>query len=434
MLDINYIRDNRQKVEDAIKNKGYTIDLDEILQLDDARKELSQKTDILRQERNQISSQMKNGQPDQALISRGKEIKQELSSLEEKLSSVEFDFLAKLKTVPNVPCDDVPVGLSEDENEVAEVCGEPTKFNFEPKNHYEIGQARGWIDKERASKVTGARFAYIKGEMVSLQMAIVNFVMNSLSDEGVIKEICEANHLEHISTKPFTTVLPPLMLRTEMYDAMDRLEPRDDRYKIEGEELWLQGSAEHVLGSMHAGEIFAEQDLPVRYLGYATSFRQEAGTYGKDMEGIIRMHQFDKLEMESFSTKETSREEHELFVAIQRWLIEQLRLPYRVIRKCTFDIGKPDARGIDMEVWLPGQGKYRETHTADYMTDYQSRRLNTRVRRDETGEVELVHTNDATAFALGRIMIAVIENYQNEDMTVRVPEVLRKYLNGKEIL
>ena len=434
MLDINYIRDNRQKVEDAIKNKGYTIDLDEILQLDDARKELSQKTDILRQERNQISSQMKNGQPDQALISRGKEIKQELSSLEEKLSSVESDFLAKLKTVPNVPCDDVPVGLSEDENEVAEVCGEPTKFNFEPKNHYEIGQARSWIDKERASKVTGARFAYIKGEMVSLQMAIVNFVMNSLSDEGVIKEICEANHLEHISTKPFTTVLPPLMLRTEMYDAMDRLEPRDDRYKIEGEELWLQGSAEHVLGSMHAGEIFAEQDLPVRYLGYATSFRQEAGTYGKDMEGIIRMHQFDKLEMESFSTKETSREEHELFVAIQRWLIEQLRLPYRVIRKCTFDIGKPDARGIDMEVWLPGQGKYRETHTADYMTDYQSRRLNTRVRRDETGEVELVHTNDATAFALGRIMIAVIENYQNEDMTVRVPEVLRKYLNGKEIL
>lgn len=434
MLDINYIRDNRQKVEDAIKNKGYTIDLDEILQLDDARKELSQKTDILRQERNQISSQMKNGQPDQALISRGKEIKQELSSLEEKLSSVESDFLAKLKTVPNVPCDDVPVGLSEDENEVAEVCGEPTKFNFEPKNHYEIGQARGWIDKERASKVTGARFAYIKSEMVSLQMAIVNFVMNSLSDEGVIKEICEANHLEHISTKPFTTVLPPLMLRTEMYDAMDRLEPRDDRYKIEGEELWLQGSAEHVLGSMHAGEIFAEKDLPVRYLGYATSFRQEAGTYGKDMEGIIRMHQFDKLEMESFSTKETSREEHELFVAIQRWLIEQLRLPYRVIRKCTFDIGKPDARGIDMEVWLPGQGKYRETHTADYMTDYQSRRLNTRVRRDETGEVELVHTNDATAFALGRIMIAVIENYQNEDMTVRVPEVLRKYLNGKEIL
>lgn len=433
MLDINYIRANRQKVEDAIHNKAYEIDLDEILKLDDERKSLSQKIDTLRQERNQISAQMKNGKPDKALIERGKELKKELSDLESKLSEIEPEYLAKLKLVPNVPEDDVPVGLSEDDNEVAEVIGEPTKFDFEPKNHYEIGQARGWIDKERAAKVTGARFAYIKGDMVKLQMAIVNFVMNSLSDESVIKEIIKKNHLEGLSTKPFTLVLPPLMLRTEMYDAMDRLEPREDRYKIEGEELWLQGSAEHVLGSMHQGEIFQETELPARYLGYATSFRQEAGTYGKDMEGIIRMHQFDKLEMESFSTKETSRKEHELFVAIQRWLIEQLRLPYRVIRKCTFDIGKPDARGIDMEVWLPGQNKYRETHTADYMTDYQSRRLNTRVRR-ENGEVELVHTNDATAFALGRIMIAVIENYQNEDMTIRIPEVLRKYMDGKETI
>jgi seryl-tRNA synthetase len=151
------------------------------------------------------------------------------------------------------------------------------------------------------------------------------------------------------------------------------------------------------------------------------------------MEGIIRMHQFDKLEMESFSTKETSRKEHEFFVAIQRWLLEQLELPYRVIKKCTFDIGKPDARGIDMEVWLPGQDKYRETHTADYMTDYQSRRLNTRVRRTD-GSLELVHTNDATAFALGRIMIAIIENYQNEDATIKVPKVLQPYLNNKEVL
>ena len=433
MLDINYIRANRQKVEDAIHNKAYDIDLDEVLQLDDERKSLSQKIDSLRQERNQISAQMKNGKPDQKLISRGKELKSELSELESKLAEVEPSYLAKLKLIPNVPEDDVPVGLSEDDNEVAEVIGEPTKFTFEPKNHYEIGIARNWIDKERAAKVTGARFAYIKGDMVKLQMAIVNFVMNSLSNEGVIKEIIKKNKLTGLSSKPFTLVLPPLMLRTEMYDAMDRLEPREDRYKIDGEELWLQGSAEHVLGSMHANEIFQETELPVRYLGYATSFRQEAGTYGKDMEGIIRMHQFDKLEMESFSTKETSRKEHELFVAIQRWLIEQRRLPYRVIRKCTFDIGKPDARGIDMEVWLPGQNKYRETHTADYMTDYQSRRLNTRVRRED-GEVELVHTNDATAFALGRIMIAIIENYQNEDMTIRVPEVLRKYLDGKEIL
>ena len=433
MLDINYIRANRKKVEDAIHNKGYEISLDQILSLDDERKNLSQRIDALRQERNQISAKMKDGKPDQSLIEKGKTIKKDLSELESKLSEVEKEYISQLKTVPNVPEDDVPVGLSEDENEVAEVVGKPRDFDFTPKNHFEIGQIRGWIDKERAAKVTGARFAYIKGDMVKLQMAIINFVMDSLSDERVIKEIIEKSGLDGVSTKSFTLVLPPLMLRTDIYDAMDRLEPQEDRYKIEGEDLWLQGSAEHVLGSMHAGEIFTEEEMPVRYLGYATSFRQEAGTYGKDMEGIIRVHQFDKLEMESFSTKETSRKEHELFVAIQRWLLEQLLLPYRVIRKCTYDIGKPDARGIDMEVWLPGQNKYRETHTADYMTDYQSRRLSTRVRR-ENGEVELVHTNDATAFALGRIMIAIIENYQNEDATVRVPEILRKYMNGKEIL
>ena len=157
------------------------------------------------------------------------------------------------------------------------------------------------------------------------------------TDINSIKEIIKKNKLKDVSTKPFTLVLPPLMLRTEMYDAMDRLEPREDRYKIEGQELWLQGSAEHVLGSMHQGEICEEKELPIRYLGYATSFREEAGTYGKDMEGIIRMHQFDKLEMESFSTKETSRKEHELFIGIQRWLVEQLELPYQVIRKCTYD-------------------------------------------------------------------------------------------------
>ncbi len=433
MLDINFIRANRQKVEDAIHNKVYDIDLDELLRLDNERKELSREIDALRQERNQISAQMKGGKPDPKLIEQGKELKTKLAEKEPKLADTEKAFIDLLKQVPNVYEDDVPIGLTEDDNQVAEVCGEIPKIE-NPKNHYEIGQARGWIDKERAAKVTGARFAYIKGDMVKLQMAIVNFVMNSLTDEKVIKEIVDKAGLKgEVSEKPFTIVLPPLMLRTEMYDAMDRLEPRDDRYKIEGEELWLQGSAEHVLGSMHANEIFEEKELPVRYLGYATSFRQEAGTYGKDMEGIIRMHQFDKLEMESFSTKETSRKEHELFVAIQRWLVEQLELPYRVIRKCTFDIGKPDARGIDIEVWLPGQDKYRETHTADYMTDYQSRRLQTRVRRDN-GDLELVHTNDATAFALGRIMIAIIENYQNPDMTIRVPKVLQKYLDGKENL
>jgi serine--tRNA ligase len=330
-----------------------------------------------------------------------------------------------------MPHADVPVGLSEDENVEVKVVGDIPAFDFAPKNHYEIAEAKGWLDKERAAKVAGARFAYIMGDLVLLQQAIIQFVITSLTNPAVIKEIAEKAGLD-VNTKPFIPVLPPLMIRTEPYDQMDRLQPSDDRYKIEGEELWLQGSAEHVLGSMHVGEIFDAKQLPLRYLGFATSFRKEAGTYGKDMEGLIRMHQFDKLEMESFTEAKDSYNEHLLFIAIQEWLLAQLKLPYHVLMKCTADIGKPNARGVDMEVWLPGQGKYRETHTADYMTDYQARRLMTRVRTDNG--VELIHTNDATAFALGRCMVAIIENYQTAEGDVVVPEALRPYMNGREMI
>jgi seryl-tRNA synthetase len=429
MLDINFVRENRGVVEAAIKNKGCEVDLDEVLKLDEGRRRLGQKIDELRQERNEVAGKMKDGRREQALIDRGKQIKIELMKYEGDLDGIERDYLRLLKLVPNVPWSDVPVGSSEDDNMVSEIVGEPVKFDFAPKNHYEIGVARGWIDKERAAKVAGARFAYIKGEMVKLQMAIMSFVVDALTSEEVLKEICDKYDI-NVSTKPFVPILPPYMIRTELYDAMDRLEPREDRYKIEGEELWLQGSAEHVLGSMYADEVFREEDLPVRYLGYATSFRQEAGTYGKDMEGIIRLHQFDKLEMESFTAGDGGFDEHLFFIAIQRWLVEKLELPYQVLMKSTYDIGKPNARGVDIEVWLPGQEKYRETHTADYMTDYQARRLNTRVKRE--GGMEFVHTNDATAFALGRIMVAVIENYQTAEGRVRVPEVLRGYLGNRE--
>ena len=430
MLDINYIRSNPDRVKEFSKQKGYQVDVDNVLRLDERRRSLGRAIDKLREERNSVASSMKqSAKPSPEVIANGKRIKEELSTLEEELRHIDQDYIFLLKQIPNAPTADVPIGTTEDENVVAELIGEPTEFDFAPKNHWEIGQTRGWIDKERAAKVAGSRFAYIMGDLVKLQMAIVQFTIDTLSDESKIREIITSAGLEGVSTKPFTPVLPPFMIRTDLYDAMDRLEPRDDRYKIEGDELWLQGSAEHVLGSMHADEIFAEADLPIRYLGYATSFRQEAGTYGKDMEGILRMHQFDKLEMESFTTQESGLSEHLFFVAIQKYLLAQLGLPFRVLQKCTFDIGKPNARGIDMEVWLPGQDQYRETHTADYMTDYQARRLKTRVRRTN-GEVELIHTNDATAFALGRIMIAVIENYQTADQRVNIPPVLQKYLGG----
>ncbi len=430
MLDINFIRENQEKVQQNASNKGVEVSIAELIKLDDKRRELQTKIDALRQTRNEIADKIKQaGRPDQALIEQGKALKEELASVEAEFNQNYQAYLALLKRVPNMALDSVPIGLTEDENVLDYQVGEKPEFDFEPKNHYEIAKERDWIDKERASNVAGARFAYLKGDLVKLQFAIINFVMDTLTDETVIAQIVKDKNLQ-ISAKAFTPILPPYMIKTEPYDAMDRLEPRDDRYKIEGEDLWLQGSAEHVLGSMHAGEIFDEADLPVRYLGYATSFRKEAGTYGKDMEGILRMHQFDKLEMETFTTAEKSHDEHLLLVGIQEYMLRALELPFQVIKKCTFDIGKPNAAGVDMEVWLPGQGKYRETHTADYMTDYQARRLQTRVRR-VGGELELVHTNDATAFAIGRLLIAIIENGQTADGKVRIPKVLQSYLGGK---
>ena len=432
MLDIKFIRENSEAVQINARNKGYDVDITSLLKLDSSRRELQTQIDELRAKRNDIVAQTKGGRPTDELITQGKAIKDQLVDIESRFKDVDVDYMTLLKKVPNMALPSVPVGATEDENVVTKTVGEPTKFDFKPRNHADIANERGWIDKERAAKVTGSRFAYIEGDLVKLQMAIVQFVMNTLSDESKIAEIVTGAGLK-VSTKPLIPILPPLLIRTDMYDAMDRLEPREDRYKLEGDDLWLQGSAEHVLGSMHAGETFDESQLPLRYLGYATSFRREAGTYGKDMEGILRMHQFDKLEMESFTTAEDGHSEHLLFVAIQEYLLAQLGMPYRVLTKCTFDIGKPNACGVDMETWLPGQDKYRETHTADYMTDYQSRRLNTRVRR-ESGNLELVHTNDATAFALGRIMIAIIENGQTEDGKVHIPTVLQPYLAGRTML
>ncbi len=432
MLDIRFIRENPDLVKENTKNKGYDVNIDELLRQDETRRQLLSQADTLREKRNTISSQLKGGRPSDDLIAEAKLIKDELATVEMSLREVDETFTVLIKQVPNVATSDVPVGASEDENVVAKVVGESTHFEFTPRNHADIAAQRGWIDKERAAKVTGSRFGYIKGDLVKLQFAIIQFVLDTLTDEALLASIAKKAGLT-VSSKPFVPVLPPLMIRTDMYDAMDRLEPRDDRYKLENDDLWLQGSAEHVLGSMHADEIIDKAQLPLRYIGYATSFRREAGAYGKDMEGIFRMHQFDKLEMESLSTASDGPGEHLLLVAIQEYLLTGLGLPYRVIQKCTADIGKPNAKGVDMDTWLPGQDNYRETHTADYMTDYQARRLKTRVRL-ENGEIELVHTNDATAFALGRIMIAIIENFQTEDGHVVIPQVLRAYMAGREVL
>lgn len=429
MLDIQFIRDNPDLVAEKSKQKGYDVDISQLLGFDTERRDLLQQVESLRRERNELTSQTKGQKPSDEQMAAGRELKAKLADLEHQLATIEQEFTALLKQVPNMPLDDVPVGASEDDNQVAQTVGELPTFDFEPQNHADIAEARGWLDKERAAKVTGARFAYLKGDLVQLQFAIVQFVVDRLTDQTFLETVIAEHNLQ-LSSKPFVPVLPPLLLKTDVFDAMDRLEPRDDRYKLEGEELWLQGSAEHVLGSMHADEILSETELPLRYLGYATSFRKEAGSYGKDMEGMFRMHQFDKLEMESLALPEQGLQEHLLLVGIQEKLMQQLGIPYQSIMKCTADIGKPNARGIDLNAWLPGQGKYRETHTADYMTDYQARRLKMRVKRAD-GRIELVHTNDATAVALSRTPIAIIENFQTAEGKVVIPEVLRSYMHGK---
>lgn len=444
MLDIRFIRENAELVEEKAQQKGYKVDIKKLLELDDKRRDLIKDIEELRAKRNEISDNTKGQKPEAELMERGKELRDQLAKLETQLEPVNKEFISLLKTVPNIPADDVPVGSSEAENVVTKEWGEKPKFDFEPKTHWEIAEKKEWIDKVRAAKVAGSRFVYIKGNLVKLQFALMQFVVDTLTNEEKLKKIIQGADLKNVSSKPFVPVLPPLMIRTEVFDAMDRLEPREERYKVgeNKDNLWLQGSAEHTLGSMHMGELLDSESLPIRYLGYATSFRREAGTYGKDTEGIIRMHQFDKLEMESFVNPQGGPGEHLFMIAIQEYLMQALKIPYHVLLKCTADIGKPNARGVDLEAWLPGHGRYLETHTADFMTDYQTRRLGIKVKHifpsapapeyDTTNPpTDFAHTNDATAFAMGRTMIAIIENYQNAGGTVRIPDALQPYMGGQ---
>lgn len=431
MLDIHFIRENPEKVEQSARNKGYQIDIAELLKLDEQRRALQQQIDELREARNANAAKMKGGRPPQELIDEGKRIKEQLAELEGIFSEVEPEFWRSLRAVPNVALDEVPIGASEDENVEIRVWGEKPTFDFTPKNHAEIAEAKGWLDKERGAKIAGSRFVYTMGDLVLLEMALWRFAMDALTDEATVKKIIEGAGLE-ISSKPFTPILPPAAAKQAVFEATGRLNRQEQTYKIEDEDLWLNASAEHTIAPIYLDEILDEAALPIRYIGYTTAFRREAGTYGKDTEGIFRLHQFNKLEMECFTTAEMSYDEHLFLVAVQEYLMQQLGLPYHVLEKCTADIGRPNAKGVDIEMWVPSQGTYRETHTADFIGDYQTRAMKTRVRRAD-GSLELAHTNDATAFSQ-RPLVGIIENYQTADGDVVVPEVLRAYLGGRTVL
>ena len=428
MLDIQFIRDNPELVAEKSRQKGYQVDIPQLLGFDDKRRYLLQAVEELRRQRNELTAQTKGQKPSEEQVARGRELKDQLADLEHQLEAIELEFRALLKKVPNMPLDDVPVGASEDENVVVKEWGDKHQFDFEPKNHWQIGEAKGWIDKERGAKVAASRFLYLKGDLVRMEFALWQFALSQLTDENVLAQIIADNNLS-VSAQPFVPVLPPAVAKQAIFEATGRLNKEEQTYKIEDEDLWLNASAEHTLAPMYANEILDEKDLPLRYVGYTTAFRREAGTYGKDMEGMFRLHQFNKLEMESFNLPEQSLPEHFFLVAVQEYLMQQLGLPYQLLNKCTADIGFPNARGMDINVWLPGQGKYRETHTADYITDYQAQGMKTRVRRAD-GSIELVHTNDATAFS-ERPLIGIIENFQTAEGNVRMPSVLQPYMGGK---
>ena len=410
MLDIKFIREHPEIVAKAAKNKNVKVDVGRIIELDEQRRSKQGELDTLNHTKKELAKARD--------IDGGKKNKQETAKLESELKTVETELNELLYKIPNIPTDDTPVGNDESENQIIKTWpadGKPLAGKgdqpFKYKPHWELGEALDVIDNERAGKVSGARFTYLKRELAIMEYALVQFALSFLVKEG------------------FTPIVPPIFIKPDVFAKMARLEPKDERYYIPSDDLYLIGSAEHTLGPLHMDEIIPEKNLPIRYVAFSPALRREAGAAGKDTRGIIRLHQFHKIEMEVFSTPETGMQEHLNLIAIEEELLQALNLPYQVILKCTGDIGDPNARGVDINTWMPGQDRFVETHTADYMTDYQARRLGTKYRKSD-GSTEYVHMNDATALAIGRTIVAIMENYQTKEGTIKVPEVLKPWMMG----
>jgi len=433
MLDIKFIRENADVVKDAAVKKHVEVDIDQLLKLDDERKSLRQDLDAKRSEQTRRSNEMQRitGPEREKLLEAMKQLKAGMAESEERYETIIQEWTKLLLAIPNIPSPDTPIGADESENIVVRTWGEPTKFDFEPKAHWDIGKALDIIDTEKAGEISGARFAYLKGDLAMMQFALITLALKTLTSREELDAIAKKANLD-VPTTPFIPVIPPVFMRSDVMGRMARLKPIEDRFFFEKDDLVLIGSAEHTLGPLHMNEIIEEERLPIRYAGYSTSFRREAGAAGKDTRGILRQHQFDKLELESFVRPEDGYREQEFFVAIQEHLMQSLGLPYQVIAVCTGDMGNPDQRQFDINTWMPGQNAYRETQTSDYIGGYQARRLNTRIR-NKAGELTHVHMNDATAFAIGRTLIAIIENYQQADGTIKVPDALVQYV-GKSVI
>jgi seryl-tRNA synthetase len=431
MIDIKWLRENPDEVTKICQQKNVMVDVREIERLDQDKRELQAKLDELSRQRNEIAAATKGTKPTKEQIIQGKRLKEEASEIEEKLKEVIVQFTELWNKVPNFASEDTPIGKDESSNVILRQVGEKPEFGFKPKPHWELAEKLDLIDMKTAGEVSGSRFAYLKNELALLQFALIQLGLSVLTSEETLKEIIKANDLD-VSSKPFVPIIPPVFIRPEVLDKMARLDPREERYHIPSDDLYLTGSAEHTLGALHMDETLATNKLPIRYVGYSTAFRREAGSHGQDVRGILRLHQFDKLEMESFANSDLGLSEQNLMVAVQEYLMSQLKLPYQVVICSTGDMGGPDYRHIDIETWLPGQDTYRETHSADFMTDYQARRLRTRVKNTD-GSTQYAYMNDATVLAIGRVLVAIMENYQQEDGSIKVPDVLQKWVSFDEI-
>ncbi len=412
MLDIQFIRDNAQLVQEKSKQKGYDVDITSFLKLDNERKELLGKLEALRAERNVIADELKAGNPSEEQIQRGRNVKEQVTQAEALLEPVTASYEQLLNGIPNVHLDDVPVGGEELSKEIR-TFGEQTTG---AEDHLEFALKRDWVDFERGAKVAGAKFYFIKGDLALLENAITQYALDVVTNKG------------------FTLMTVPHMVNSRVVAGTGfapRTSEQSDEYFIEGEDLALIGTAEMPLTGYHADEIINEDKLPLLYASLSPCYRKEAGTYGKHARGLFRVHQFNKLEMYAFTLPENSSDMHERILSIEEELWQALKIPYHIINIASGDLGAPAVKKYDLEYWSKVDGVYRELTSCSNCTDFQTRNLNIRVRR-KNGNVEMLHSLNGTAVSLCRSLIAILEHYQTDDGKLNVPEVLKHYMGGRE--
>ncbi|AMV70925.1 serine--tRNA ligase [Desulfuromonas carbonis] len=419
MLDLKYLRDNLDDAERRLTTRGGTLDLSGFRGLDARRRELLSESENLKAEKNRVSQligQTRDKSQVQGEIVRMKEVSARIKTLDDELKGVEAQLEELLLTLPNLPHEECPAGSDETMNREIRRWGEPRHFDFPPQAHWDLGEQLQILDFERAGKLTGARFSLARGAGARLERALINFMLD-----------------RHTAGDKYIEILPPFMVNRESMTGTGQLPKfEDDLFHVEGPDYFLIPTAEVPVTNIHRGEILAGSQLPISYTAYTPCFRKEAGSYGKDTRGLIRQHQFNKVELVKFVRPEESDAELQKLLADAESILQALELPYRVVDLCTGDLGFSAARTFDIEVWLPPQKTYREISSCSNFREFQARRASIRFRRDEGSRPEFVHTLNGSGLAVGRTLVAILENYQQADGSVLVPTVLQPYMGGLE--